>query len=553
MQLSSGVSLHNGTYKIKKVLGQGSFGITYLAEHTSLGKNVTIKEFFMRDLNSREQDGSISGVTNGSLAANYAEKFRKEARNLANLEHANIVNVTDCFEENNTFYYVMEYIEGQNLNEFINAHKLTQEEAISIIKNVAEALTYMHEKKHMLHLDVKPSNIMRRRYDGHIFLIDFGLSKHFSKDGQPETSTTIGLGTAGYAPIEQSSQAKNNEFRPSIDVYALGATMFKLLTSETPPNASELVSEDELIRDKLMAASIDEKIISSIEKAMCPSVKKRFQTAKEFANSLDGNATQISEAITINDNEEATSINSSEEIDVISADITPKQNIEDKIEEHNNTKQRNTEKNGNSKIIYFIIAACIIVCIIFIRNCSSSATEPIDSTTKTVDSTTNATIVDSTTMNEATIEEPTDTIEDFSKGYHEVEIEEEEALTTLEKKIVGKHNLSIQWISWDYFGTVEIKKIGKNNYTCIGAQYGKGQEKGDYIKLDGHISIVNQNHLKFTGTITHKSAVGTDNNVYVRNGTFDFKATNGRAYWREQDMTGYNGCTDYVDIYMAKL
>lgn len=95
----------------------------------------------------------------------------------------------------------------------------------------------MHEKKHMLHLDLKPGNIMRRESDGHIFLIDFGLSKHYSEDGIPETSTNVGLGTAGYAPIEQANSKNGNKFRETLDVYALGATFFKLLTGQTPPSA----------------------------------------------------------------------------------------------------------------------------------------------------------------------------------------------------------------------------------------------------------------------------------------------------------------------------
>lgn len=106
-QLTKDTLLHGGTYKIVKMLGQGSFGITYLAEHTSLGKKVAIKEFFMKELNSRSDDGSITGLSDGSLPYNYAQKFRKEAQNLARLEHSNIVRVTDCFDENGTFYYVI--------------------------------------------------------------------------------------------------------------------------------------------------------------------------------------------------------------------------------------------------------------------------------------------------------------------------------------------------------------------------------------------------------------------------------------------------------------
>ena len=285
-QLSLGTLLRGDTYRIEKILGQGSFGITYLAEHVNLGRKVAIKEFFMKELNSRGEDGSITGMTKGSLSYNYARKFQKEAQNLSRLDHPNIVRVTDSFEENGTFYYVMDYIDGVNLNDYVNGNAISESEAISIIKDVADALIYMHEEKHMLHLDLKPGNIMRCNSDGHIFLIDFGLSKHYDTNGAPETSTTIGLGTPGYAPIEQANLAKNGEFRPTIDVYALAATLYKLLTRETPPAASDIVSDDELVVNKLRTNGIADSIIEVVVKAMLPNVKKRVQTIRDFKDML---------------------------------------------------------------------------------------------------------------------------------------------------------------------------------------------------------------------------------------------------------------------------
>ena len=294
--LQAGTILH-GTYKIEKILGQGSFGITYLAEHTNLGKKVAIKEFFMKELNSRDEDGSITGMSDSSLSQNYCQKFKKEAINLSRLDHPNIVRVTDSFSENGTFYYVMDFIEGQNLNDYIKSHYIDEAEAVSIIKSVADALIYMHEEKHMLHLDLKPGNVMRRNSDGHVFLIDFGLSKHYSTDGQPETSTTIGLGTAGYAPIEQGNKAKNGEFRPTIDVYALGATFYKLLTRETPPPASDLVSDDELLENKLREKGVSDNLIKVVTEAMCPNVRRRTQSIREFRDALTDCSVQTPESI----------------------------------------------------------------------------------------------------------------------------------------------------------------------------------------------------------------------------------------------------------------
>ena len=286
MNLKINTLLRHGTYRILKKLGQGSFGITYLAEHTALGKKVAIKEFFMKDINSRSDDGSITGITDGSLSYNYGQKFKREALNLAKLEHPNIVRVTDCFDENSTYYYVMDFIEGENLNDYLKSHTVSENEAIAIIKDVASALTYMHDQHHMLHLDLKPGNIMRRASDGHTFLIDFGLSKNYNSDGHPETSTAIGLGTPGYAPIEQGNQARGGEFRPTIDVYALGATFFKILTGETPPAASDVLADEQQLSNKLKQKGISQSVTNLVIEAMEPVAKKRIPTVNEFCRCL---------------------------------------------------------------------------------------------------------------------------------------------------------------------------------------------------------------------------------------------------------------------------
>ena len=376
-QLTQGTLLHGGIYKIEKVLGQGSFGITYLAEHIKLAKKVAIKEFFMKELNSRSEDGSITGMSDGSLSQSYCQKFQKEADNLSRLDHPNIVRVTDSFSENGTFYYVMDYIDGQNLNDYVKTHYVDAEEAVSIIKSVADALIYMHEEKHMLHLDLKPSNVMRRS-DGHVFLIDFGLSKHYGDDGQPETSTTIGLGTVGYAPIEQANRARNGEFRPTIDVYALGATLYKLLTRETPPPASDLVSDDELLENKLREKKIPDNLIKVVIGAMCPNVKKRIQSVRVFRDVLTGSRTLESastkpseETVVIKNNTKTTD---GEETVVANRSTRNRKNSRDNnTRKYPNVKKEDDKEssNGDSKIIIsiFVIAVVIVIGILGFRDC----------------------------------------------------------------------------------------------------------------------------------------------------------------------------------------
>lgn len=281
--LSNGTILHGGShsYRINKVLGQGSFGITYLASleikgalGTISSTLVAVKEFFMKDINGR--DGSVVTCGNkGGLYEDYKKKFAREAKNLSRLNHPNIIKVMDLFEDNNTAYYVMEYIDGGNLNEHIEKHNgLSESETGRYLKGIASALSYMHENK-MLHLDMKPSNIMLRE-NGDAILIDFGLSKQYDENGNPESSTNIGGGTPGYAPMEQSNYHEGKDFPITMDVYALGATLFKMLTAVRPPEASVIFNET-FPDDILIARKVKPEIIDIIAKAMSPAKKDRYQ------------------------------------------------------------------------------------------------------------------------------------------------------------------------------------------------------------------------------------------------------------------------------------
>lgn len=279
---------HSYNYQIKETLGHGTFGITYLASICLKGElgtlncnvQVAIKEFFLQDVSCRKSSGCLFESSINSMAEKYGKKFQKEALNLSQLHHSNIVRVLESFQENNTYYYVMEYIEGSNLDDYILTRKgLPEEEALQYVKKIGGALQYMHSQR-MLHLDLKPKNIMRRT-DGTLFLIDFGLSKQIDANGEPESSTTVGLGTPGYAPLEQSTQVYERMLAPTLDIYALGATLFKMLTGETPPKASEILNEG-FPEDSLRQNHISEQTISAIKKAMNPVRAKRPQTVDAF-------------------------------------------------------------------------------------------------------------------------------------------------------------------------------------------------------------------------------------------------------------------------------
>ena len=285
MQLNHGTLLQGGRYAIESVLGQGSFGITYLATTKFQGPlgaisvKVAIKEFFARDLNLRHPDGTVAEVSSGSLSGKYAKDFQREAKNLSSLKHPDIINVLEAFSENNTHYYVMEYLDGGNLDDYIQSKgRLSESEALDIASQMASALSYMHFHN-MLHLDLKPRNVMRRS-DGTVCLIDFGLSKQYESNGEPESSTTIGLGTPGYAPLEQGSSDERKNFAPTLDIYALGASIFKMLTGKTPPRASDIMN-DGFPSEDLEALGVSPETIARVERMMSPKKKDRPQTVAE--------------------------------------------------------------------------------------------------------------------------------------------------------------------------------------------------------------------------------------------------------------------------------
>lgn len=290
-QLQPGTVIHgtHNDYRIERVLGQGSFGITYVANVRLKGRlgaiestaMVAIKEFFLRDVSSRN-GLRVFSVSDSTLCSDYRRDFLREAQNLSRLDNDHIVKVLETIEENDTVYYVMEYLSGGNLDQHILSHgKLSCREALDIAIQIGEALKCMHAQ-HMLHLDLKPLNVMRGE-DGHIVLIDFGLSKCFGADGQPESSTRIWQGTTGYAPIEQHSFKKADGFMPTLDIYALGATLFKMLTGCVPPEASVVLNEG-LPVDELSSAGVPPAVIALVERAMQPLRRMRHQTVGEFVD-----------------------------------------------------------------------------------------------------------------------------------------------------------------------------------------------------------------------------------------------------------------------------
>ena len=238
-----GTILH-GTYRIERYLSSGGFGNTYVVTNLQFSETLALKEFYLRGICQRDGGSTMVSVSNSENTISFnqqCEKFKKEARRLRSLSNPHIVKVYDLFEENGTAYYVMDYVDGENLSTRLKRTNapLAESEVRNYLNQILDGLEAIHNAG-MLHLDIKPANIM---VDSHnvVKLIDFGASKQQSTVGGATMSTGISY-TNGYAPSEQMAQSYD-KFGPWTDFYALGATVYKLLTNQDPPSISDL-SED---------------------------------------------------------------------------------------------------------------------------------------------------------------------------------------------------------------------------------------------------------------------------------------------------------------------
>ena len=285
MHLSIGTNLQGGRYIIEKVLGQGGFGITYLAQQSGLDRKVAIKEFFMKGVCERDAETSqvsISNADNKELVLRFREKFLKEARMIASFSNVHIISIHDVFEENGAAYYVMDYLDGKSLEAIVREQgSLAEADAVKYIRNIADALSEVHARN-FLHLDIKPANIMLSR-KGQAVLIDFGISKHYDDSGN-QTSSGLMAFSDGYAPHEQYERGALDNFTPATDIYALGATLLFLLTGQRPPKASEVINYGL----PELPSEVSQPVRDAVTAAMQPAVRMRPQSVEEFVTKLKG-------------------------------------------------------------------------------------------------------------------------------------------------------------------------------------------------------------------------------------------------------------------------
>ncbi len=270
-------------YRIEKILGRGGFGITYLATDIHLNTKVAIKEYLPGDFACRTSDNSVTPrwPEDRDFYQQGLDGFLVEARTLATFRHPNIVRVARFFEAHRTAYMVLEYERGQSLKEWWASHKdLTEIELLTLIQPLLDGLAMVHESGY-LHRDIKPDNIYVRRDDGSLVLLDFGSARLSTGDPQ-EMANAV---TPGYAPVEQYEGAQQTA---ATDIYALGATLYAMITGNKPPAAPDRLdgSKQYIPAQELGAGRYSPEFLKAIDWALQLQVEQRPPDMQTFRTAL---------------------------------------------------------------------------------------------------------------------------------------------------------------------------------------------------------------------------------------------------------------------------
>jgi tRNA A-37 threonylcarbamoyl transferase component Bud32 len=282
--LPSGTELA-GDFRIKRVLGAGGFGITYLADELALARQVTIKEYFPTDYAARKNE-IAAYPRSKDCAADYKwglDRFIEEAQTLARFDHPNIVRVFRYFRANNTGYMVLKFEEGGSFKAWLRGlgRAPRQAELDALLGPILDALEFIH-KEEFLHRDIAPDNIMVRK-DKTPVLIDFGSARG---EIVAQTRTVSALVKPGYSPYEQYASTSRQQ-GPWTDIYALAATFYQAICGKRPPDAPSRMVKDEYVSARDLAiGSYRAGFLAAIDKALRLEVTERPQSVAEWRTTL---------------------------------------------------------------------------------------------------------------------------------------------------------------------------------------------------------------------------------------------------------------------------
>ena len=283
-----------GKYLVGNVIGEGGFGITYIGLDLNLEIRIAIKEFYPNGFVTRES-ANTTFVTSYTSAdkdqyEKWKERFVREARSLAKFSNLpGIVQVRDFFQENNTAYIVMEYVEGDTLKSHLKScgGRISVDETFYMMRPVIQSLAKVHEAE-IIHRDISPDNIMIQE-GGNIKLIDFGAARDFGQDGEKSLSVLL---KPGFAPEEQYRSRGNQG--PWTDVYALCATIYRCITGEKPPESMERMRQDTIKKPSELGVTISPSQEAAIMSGLEVFAEKRIQTMGELEQKLYGSAQPMS-------------------------------------------------------------------------------------------------------------------------------------------------------------------------------------------------------------------------------------------------------------------
>ena len=279
-------SILQGKYLVGNVIGEGGFGITYIGFDLNLEIKIAVKEFYPNGYVTRESNHTamVSNYTtsDNSQYEKWKESFVKEARSLARFSNLpGIVHVRDFFQENNTAYIVMEYVEGETLKSHLKKHggRISAAETIEMMRPVIQSLARVHDAG-IIHRDISPDNIMIEN-GGSVKLIDFGAARDFGSEGEKSLSVLL---KPGFAPEEQY-RSKGNQ-GPWTDVYALCATMYRCMTGEKPPESMERMRQDTIKSPSSMGAALSSAQEKALMSGLAVFAEKRIKTMGELEAKL---------------------------------------------------------------------------------------------------------------------------------------------------------------------------------------------------------------------------------------------------------------------------